>query len=274
MWLYRVVIGIARAMAPLVRGDSKLARALAGRAHAHEVLVAWGRGIRDPARPTVWFHAPSVGEGLQAEAVVRALRERRPEIQVVFTFFSPSAESLARSFPSDVSAYLPWDLREPMRGVLGAVSPDALVFTKTEVWPVLTREATRRGVPVGMVAATVSDRSTRMRWSARMLLRETWGRLSFVTAVGESDRARLVEMGVDPGVLSVDGDPAIDSAVARIQGGNLGAPWFESLRKGKRPVVVAGSTWPADEAVLVPAFAQLRSEVADGTIGGCASRAH
>ena len=84
---------------------------------------------------------------------------------MAYTFFSPSAEGLAERMPAQVTAYLPWDLRGPTSRVLDAVRPDALVFTKTEVWPVLTAEAadhrlhpveTQR-IPLGPVLVQLAD---------------------------------------------------------------------------------------------------------------------
>jgi 3-deoxy-D-manno-octulosonic-acid transferase len=259
---YRMLVGAARLASPLLaRGDSKLARGMAGRRHAHELLTTWGRTVRDPERAVVWFHAPSVGEGLQARAVIEALHERRPEVQVVFTFFSPSAEEFARSVGADVSVYLPWDLPGPSGEVLDAMMPDLLVFTKTEVWPVLTEEATRRGVPVTIVGATVPDGAGRMRGAARWLLESTWASLTLACANAESDADRLRVLGVRSSVVHVTGDPGIDSAARRFEAAPAEAPWLVPFANDVRPTIVAGSTWPADEAVLLPALRTVRAAV-------------
>ena len=92
---------------------------------------------RDLSRPLLWIHAPSVGEGLQAMAVIEAVRERRSDFQIVFTHFSPSAEELAARMPADVAGPLPWDTPQEAGRSVTAVRPDVLAFTKTEVWPVL-----------------------------------------------------------------------------------------------------------------------------------------
>jgi len=97
--LYRVGLAALRFVSPLLSaGGTKFARGLAGRRLADAKLAEWGRTSRDPGRPVVWVHAPSVGEGLQAKAVTDALLMRRPEAQVVYTFFSPSAEGFAEGF--------------------------------------------------------------------------------------------------------------------------------------------------------------------------------
>ena len=68
---------------------------------------------------------------------------------------------------ADVATYLPWDLTGPLSQVLEAVRPDAVLFTKTEVWPTLVAEADRRDIPTGIVAATVPEGAGRMRPLAR-----------------------------------------------------------------------------------------------------------
>ena len=72
--LYRFLVGVARFVAPILAiGTGKISRGFEGRLVAHNVLEKWGEEKRDPHRPTVWIHAPSVGESLQASAVIEAL---------------------------------------------------------------------------------------------------------------------------------------------------------------------------------------------------------
>lgn len=248
-----------RAVAPLfARGDSKLARGVRGRRAAWHRLVAWGRTHRDPDRPLVWFHAPSVGEGLQARAVLEAFQARCPEVQAVFTHFSPSAEPLAARMPVDVADYLPWDVAGEVGPVLDALAPDLVAFTKTEVWPVLVREARRRGVPSVLVAATLPEGSSRLRWPARRVLAPALDGLAGLFAIAPEDGARFVALGAREERIAVTGDPGIDSAARRSSAADPDAPYLRPFRDPQRPTLVAGSTWPPDEAVLVPACTALR----------------
>src|SRR6187402_507987 len=89
------VAALKPALPLLSRGEGKLARGVRGRRGVLERMEAWARAHRDPARPLAWFHAPSVGEGLQARAVVEVFRRRHPDWQLAYTFFSPSAERFA-----------------------------------------------------------------------------------------------------------------------------------------------------------------------------------
>lgn len=261
---YKVLLGLARAASPLVGpGSSKLAQGLAGRRSAHERLARWGREQRDPERPTIWFHAPSVGESLQALAVIEALREREAGVQIAFTHFSPSAVRLASRMPVDVAGYLPWDLPGPIAQVLDAMSPELIVFTKTEVWPVLVDEAVHRGIAVALVAGTVAERSSRLRPAARALLAPSWHALTSACAIADKDGARLRTLGVRAGALSVTGDPGIDSAAQRARAADPAAPFLAPFLADSRPTLVAGSTWNSDEDVLIPAVQAVREQVPD-----------
>ena len=249
---------VGPALVPRIAGpDSKLARGLRGRVDAERRLVDWAADERDSSLPLVWLHAPSVGEGLQARSVLEALVEVAPAFQSVFTYFSPSAESLGEAMPVDVSGYLPWDRRGAVRSVLEALNPSLLVFTKTEAWPVLSREARRRGIPVVLVAGTLPPDAGRLKLPSRLLLRSVFGGLDRVLAISGEDGRRFRRLGVAQERVVVTGDPAIDSAFVRIQAADPEAPYLAPFHSDPRPTIVAGSTWEPDESVLIPALARL-----------------
>jgi len=259
---YRAAMGGARLASPfLALGGSKVARGAAGRRRAPELLARWGETERDPARPAVWFHAASVGEALQAGAVISVLAERRPDLQVAFTYCSPSAEGIGRRVGAHVAGYLPWDMSGPVGRALDGVKPDILAFTKSEVWPVLAEEAIRRGVRVAIVGATISPDGGRMRWPASVVLGSTWPALSLACATTEHDASRLIGLGVPAAVVSTTGDPSVDSAARRAAETSRSSPSLAPFHADPAPTIVAGSTWPADEKHLLPALADVRTRV-------------
>lgn len=256
--LYRGTARAAAAALPLAGRmlGGKLARSVRGRRGVLARLEAWGRMHRDPRRPLLWLHAPSVGEGLQAEAILRVLRTRHPEWQVAYTHFSPSAEALAARQPADITEYLPWDTTTAAERTLAALRPGVLVFTKVDVWPTLACAARRAGVPVALAAATVSPVSSRLRWPARALLRPGYAALAAAGAIAEADAERLLRLGTPAGRIQVLGDPRFDSVLSVIEAVDPSDPALR-FRQGS-PALVAGSTWPADERHLLQAFAEVR----------------
>ena len=259
--LYAAAVAALRPLLPLLaRGEGKLARGVRGRTGVVERFEAWARAHRDPARPLVWFHAPSVGEGLQARAVVHAFRARRPGAQVVYTFFSPSAEAFARTVPADFADYLPLDAPADVRRVLDAVRPSVVAFSKYDVWPVLTREAAARGVRLALLSATLPPSSGRLRGPARALLAPAYARLHAVAAISPADAARFASLGVAERRRSVMGDARFDQVWARAAAVDRASPLIASFGRFDGVTLVAGSTWPPDEQRLLPALASLRAE--------------
>ncbi|MDQ3557063.1 MAG: hypothetical protein M3409_09865 [Gemmatimonadota bacterium] len=261
--LLTLALHAARPVLPLLaRGEGKTARGVRGRRGVLKRMERWAAEHRDPARPLVWFHAPSVGEGLQARAVVEALRRRRkPDVQIVYTFFSPSAEGFARSVPADFADYLPLDFSVDVRRALAALRPTVLAFSKTDVWPALTREAERRKVRMALLSATLPAESSRLSGPARWLLGPAYRRLDRVAAISAAHAARFAALGVPEERRGVMGDARFDQVWHRAATADALAPWHRALAAAGLPVLVAGSTWPADEERLVPAVAQVTKKL-------------
>ena len=251
---------VATQLAP--SSESKLWRSLAARRGLVERVTIASRAVRSPARPLVWMHAPSVGEGLQARPVAHRLRALHPELQLAYTYFSPSAEKFAASIGADITDYLPFDGLREADAMLDALQPSVLVFVKLDVWPTLVERATARNIPVALLSATLAPRSGRSGALASLLLRDAYSALQGVGAIDQANADRLLALGVRPDVLEVTGDTRFDQVWARAQGVDRQRPLLQSLAS-ERPTLVAGSTWPADEAVLLAAFAVALREGGD-----------
>ncbi len=140
-----------------------------------------------------------------------------------------------------------------------ALQPTALVFSKLDVWPELTLAAARRGVKLGLISATVAPHSSRLRWPTRGWSAPAYRALDRIGTISEEDGERLELLGARPETIAVTGDTRYDSVAERA----------ERLDKTREPLarlaatgpdtftIVAGSTWPSDEAVILPAFADL-----------------
>lgn len=255
--VYRALLRTASVLVPLGGlANQKLARTVALRRGVGERLAAWGRVSRDSARPLAWFHAPSVGEGRQAQAVLQEFRARHPDWQVAYTYFSPSAESFAAGIGADIADCLPIDTADGVEAALDALHPSLLVFAKLDVWPELATRAAGTGVPVALVAATVRPGSGRLRPVARTLLAPGYRALAIAGAISADDAERLARLGVAADRIRVTGDPRSDSVLARVAGVYADDPL---LALGQRaPAMVAGSTWPIDEDLLLAAFMAVR----------------
>lgn len=258
---YALAVAVADGLAAVPwPGEGKVTRALRARRGLVGRFEEWARTSIDPDRPLLWIHAPSVGEGLQAKPVIERLRARRPELQLVYTHFSPSAERFAASLDVDLAAYLPFDSHRAAVRLLDALRPEAIVFAKLDLWPTLAAEASARHVRLGMISATLSRGSGRRSPIARALLHDAYAALGAVGAIDAADAERLAAIGVHPERISITGDTRYDQVAARAAATDRSSALLAPLASS-RPTVVAGSTWPADEAVLLPAWLDVRKEV-------------
>ncbi len=262
--LYAATVALARGLAA-ASGDSNASGSKLWRSvHARRGIIArWqekAAAVRDPGRPLIWLHAPSVGEGLQARPVAHALRTIIPEAQQAYSFYSPSAERFAASIGADLTDYLPFDSAADADALLDALQPSVLVFVKLDVWPVLVERATRRDIPVMMLSATLAEGSGRRGALSRALLHDAYAAMAAVGVIDASHGSRLVDLGVRASCIRHTGDTRFDQVWERAGHVDRAASVLHATAS-PRPTLVAGSTWPADEAVLLPAWESLRRSV-------------
>ncbi|HEV2017528.1 MAG TPA: glycosyltransferase N-terminal domain-containing protein [Gemmatimonadaceae bacterium] len=261
---YALAGSLAHALVRVVPGgDSKFGRGLSARRGIVERYERWSSTSRDPARPLVWFHAPSVGEGLQALPVIELVRARRPDVQIAYTFYSPSAQQLSQSLKVDFTDYLPFDTFADADAIIAALRPNALIFSKLDIWPALTERAAAGRVPVGVISATLAESSGRRGLFARALLADAYLAIGRVGAIDEKDAEHFRQMGVRPDRVEVTGDTRYDQVWARAQ--RVPSALVQSMRSS-RPTLVAGSTWPTDEEHLLSAWRKIREKIPDARL--------
>lgn len=253
-----VVVPLSRLLLPVVaRFRPKVARGIEAR---RGLLARWTAAAREleGRSPRIWLHAASAGETLQARTIGDAVRASDPDAALIYTFFSPSAEPLARSWDApDAADYLPFDVADRVGEVLDLLRPDVLVLVGAELWPNLVWEAGAREVRVAQACCRLGPGSGRTGVAGRALARDLYPRFAAIAAVDDSDADALVRLGVAREAIAVAGDTRADATLARIEAA-AGEPPPWRPPEGAGPVVVAGSTWPADESVVLDAVARLR----------------
>lgn len=264
--LVRLPYGVAGAMSRFAvavapASNTKILKAITSRRGLLDRYRAWASANRDKSRPLLWVHAPSVGEGLQALPVIQRFRAHRPNVQLVYTFFSPSAERFAQTTGADFFDYLPFDNENDTQEALEILAPEAIVFSKLDVWPVLVAGATARGIKLGLLSATVPESSRRRSGLGLLALRDAYESLDVVGAISPSDAERLLEMGVRGDRMTITGDTRYDQVWARANSPSDTRDALVARYRDSRPTLVAGSTWPADEKHLLPGWLLARRQL-------------
>ena len=211
-------------------------------------------GRLDATRPVVWFHASSLGEFEQGRPLMEAVRRTHPEYQILLSFFSPSGYTVRQDYAgADAVVYLPSDRSSSVRRFLDLARPSKAIFIKYDFWPTMLYELRERGIPTYLISAIFRPDQLFFRpwgkWYLRLL---TLFERLYVQ--DEDSRQLLQRHGIT--AVSVAGDTRFDRVI-EIASAARAIPEAAAL-EGK--VLVAGSTWPEDEAILLPYFNRLGSE--------------
>ena len=244
---YRALTSAAAPLAPLLLGY----RQRRGKEDPARIGERLGRaGAPRPAGPLVWFHAASVGETNAILPLIGSIRERRPDLTVLLTTGTVTSARLAaaRLPEGAIHQFLPLDVPSFVQGFLEHWRPDLGVFTESEIWPNLVLGAARRGVPLLLVNARLSDRSY-SRWRQRPRTSAAlFGRFELVLAQNDETAARFGELGA-PKPIAV-GNLKIDAPPPPADRAELGAL---RRRSGDRPVLLAASTHPGEDELVIEA---------------------
>jgi 3-deoxy-D-manno-octulosonic-acid transferase len=221
---------------------------------------------RLPERPRLWVHAVSVGEVIAAAPLIRAWRVRHPDWAVLVTTTTPTGSAqVQRLFGEDVEhLYLPYDLPGAVRRFFARTRPSLGVIMETELWPNLASEAARQGIPVVLANARLSERSMRGYARVRPLVRDTLAHFALIAARGPEDAARFIALGAPPARVEALGNLKFDLELAP-EVALRGQQWRTLLGTG-RPVWIAASTHPGEEAQVLEAHRRVLAEHPDALL--------
>lgn len=270
--LYNVLIPVAAAGARLAAPfNAKIAEGLKGRGGLRERWISGAAGI-DRRKRLLWFHVSSVGEFLQAKPVISLLAERSGgTLGVALTFFSPSGMNYFKNSDrtsSDLSVgfldYLPLDKPGNARFCLDTLKPDGIVYVKFDLWPNLLIEASQRGIPQVLISGTLAPSSRRLSRLVRGFYGSLYSRLEAIAAISDEDAERFRMFSSGALEVCTAGDTRFDQVCRRIDNPSSRLP--EALFAGKHNFIIAGSTWPRDEEVVVPGFRSILAEMPEAQL--------
>jgi 3-deoxy-D-manno-octulosonic-acid transferase len=208
------------------------------------------QGVAAPAR-LIWVHAVSVGETRAAQPLIEALQAAWPEHRILLTCMTPTGRAAGSEVYGDkvIQAYLPYDYPDAVDRFFRHFSPSFGVLMETEIWPNLLAAAKRRGVPVVLANARLSERSARAYGKVAALARPAFSALVAVAAQTPGDAQRIARLGANN--VSVCGNLKFDVAPAPEKIA-LGKAWREAL--GGRQAWLAASTREGEESLVLEAW--------------------
>lgn len=219
----------------------KAGQMLRGRKETWQKLRDFSTGQK-----VVWIHCASLGEFEQGRPLIEAIRAQHPGYKIVLTFFSPSGYEVRKNYNlADVVVYLPGDTAANARRFINAINPAMAIFVKYEYWYHYYTTLKKRGIPVYSVSSIFRESQVFFKWYGGWYRRILMAVTRFYVQ-DEQSGSLLKRVGISNFVVA--GDTRFDR-VAAIAAGAADVPVAREFAAGAR-VIVAGSSWPADEAIL------------------------
>ncbi|WP_028687912.1 lipid IV(A) 3-deoxy-D-manno-octulosonic acid transferase [Pseudomonas fulva] len=208
----------------------------------------------------IWVHAVSVGESIAAAPMVRALLKAYPELPITLTCMTPTgSERIGALFadePRVQHCYLPYDLPWAAGRFLDHVQPRLGVIMETELWPNHIHQCARRGIPVALANARLSERSARGYGRFARLTRPMLAEMSLIAAQTEVEAQRFLALGARAACVQVTGSIKFDLKIDEQL-----VPRAQALRQQwaatSRPVWIAASTHDGEDSLILQAHQQL-----------------
>lgn len=214
-----------------------------------------------PEPGVIWFHAVSVGEAEAAFPLVRAIKHQFPSRTILVTATTPTGSARIKEVLGDTAkhVYLPYDLPDCVDRFIRHYRPVLAVVLETEIWPNFYRACGRQGIPLAIVNARLSERSARGYLKLRSLTRESLSHVRLIAAQTSEDAKRYIAIGANPKSVVVTGNIKFDMELPAAAEERARA--MRSALFGERPVLIAGSTHPGEESLVLTAFNSLRRQL-------------
>lgn len=211
--------------------------------------------FREVRPGAVWVHAVSVGETVAVAGLVQELQRAFPERKIFLSHVTPAGREAGEVRLPAIAGrfYAPLDWRWTVRRTLERIRPALLVVVETEVWPNLLRAAQQAGAHVVLVNARLSRRSLRGYKLARPFMRRVLADVDAICAQTEADAERFRQLGARPERVRMVGNLKFDAQPPQL--GEFARALKMALRRAERgPVLVAASTMPGEEALILQAW--------------------
>ncbi|WP_109512901.1 lipid IV(A) 3-deoxy-D-manno-octulosonic acid transferase [Pseudomonas ovata] len=235
-------------------------RARKAPAYRQRIKERFGFGLPVMRRGGLWVHAVSVGESIAAAPMVRALLKAYPDLPITLTCMTPTGSERIRALFADEPriqhCYLPYDLPWAARRFLDHVQPRLGIIMETELWPNHIHQCARRGIPVVLANARLSERSARGYGRFTGLTRPMLAAMNGFAVQTETEAERFRVLGARPECVTVTGSIKFDLTIdpqLLVQAASVRAQW----QAVGRPVWIAASTHAGEDEPILAAHRQV-----------------
>jgi len=261
LFLYNILVLPLLIIAVNIAGlfHAKIRNGLHGRKWILPKLKSDLAALADRSR--ILIHVSSFGEWLQVRPVLNQIKQLNPDIALVVSFFSPSGfDHVSLEPPIDVKCYLPIDSYFRIKKFIKLIKPQVVAIVRHDIWPNFLYRVNREKIPILLIDASIPRRSWVVATLLRPFHRWMYGMFDLILAISGEEAEALRRIISDPTKIRITGDTKYDQVYQRSQQLDKIASLSRLLKPQQRPIWVIGSSWPADEHQIIPAFQQLHQQ--------------
>lgn len=211
----------------------------------------------DPASKYIWFHCSSLGEFEQGRPLIESAKRKFKNHKIVLSFFSPSGYEIRKNYEgADVVCYMPFDTRRNATIFIDLFKPEKVFFVKYEYWHFFLKTLQSNNIPTYLISAIFRENQVFFKWYGSWF-RKILDSFTWMFVQDGASQKLLNSNGITK--VSIAGDTRFDR-VADIVRQKRSILLAESF-KGDSNLLIAGSSWPADEAILCNFINQAKEDV-------------
>lgn len=207
--------------------------------------------IKEPLNKKIWFHAASVGEINGIYPVLDSLFQKNNDLEFVVTTYTATglkrAKEIFSGYPVKYYSILPIDISFIIKRFIKKINPQIIVISETELWPNLIIQAKKQGIIVIMINGRISDSSWPKYLSFRFFFKKIVTKIDFYCAQTDIDKNRIISLGMSSKHVEITGN-------AKYSFIPITAKDISIILNN--PVIVAGSTRPGEEEIILEAFSK------------------
>jgi 3-deoxy-D-manno-octulosonic-acid transferase len=235
--------------------NKKIRSGISGRKRIFEELIL-NRLSLDLTKKIIWFHSSSLGEFEQAKPIIEKLK-KETDVKIVVSFFSPSGYENSKKYPyADIITYLPFDSKWRAKRFIEIISPSIAVFMRYDIWPNHIWALKKKKIPCLLVDATMKKNSLRKLPLIKSFHKYLFEDFTKILTVSDEDANGFKSFNCKDVKINVVGDTRFDRVYSRSLASKESKIINKEFLRGSK-VLVAGSTWPQDEDVIIPSFLKL-----------------
>lgn len=218
-------------------------------------LTRLGYLPRSLVKSDLLIHCVSVGEVAVAATIVKQLLKKQPDLQITLTTTTPTGANNVNALLNDAvqHIYLPIDIPFFMVRMLNRLAPKQVWIIEVELWPNLIRACAKKNIPVSIINARMTEKSTTSYRKVSLLFAPILRTINHVCAQSDRDYQNYLSLGLDKSKCTMTGNIKFDLASNKPAITNYRQRW----KLAERPVLIGGSTHDPEEQILLNAYAQL-----------------